>query len=103
VNFTPPDKNKNSYWGFYLGKQDLPKGTGTMMGQLAIELAFNQLKIRKLCAEVVVFNQISLHFHKKLGFREEGVFARHVLINGNYEDVVCFALFKESQDNEVNQ
>ena len=96
VNFTGIDEaNGKSQWGFYLGETDLPRGTGTVMGLLGLEYAFEILKIRKVCGEAFAFNSASLNFFGRLGFAEEGRFARHVLKNGRYEDVVSFALFRE--------
>ena len=96
VYFTDIDtKNSKSNWGFYLGEENLPKGSGTAMGVLGLEYAFIQLKIRKLCGEAFSFNNASSRFHKKLGFVEEGRFIKHVLKRGIFEDVVSFALFRE--------
>lgn len=94
VYFTDIDtKNSKSHWGFYLGEENLPQGSGTAMGILGLEYAFTQLNIRKLCGEVFAFNEASSRFHKKLGFSEEGRFVKHVLKRGIYQDVVLFALF----------
>lgn len=96
VYFTGIDKkNSKSYWGFYLGEEGLPHGSGTALGVLGLEFAFVHLGIRKLCGEVFFFNNSSIRFHEKLGFSEEGLFTKHVLKNGNYEDIISFALFKE--------
>ena len=96
VYFTDIDKNNSkSHWGFYLGEENIPRGSGTVMGVLGLDYAFTQLKIRKLCGEAFAFNDASIRFHKRLGFSEEGRFIKHVLRRGVYEDVVSFALFRE--------
>lgn len=96
VYFADIDRNNGkSHWGFYLGAEDLPRGSGTAMGVIGLEYAFTQLNLRKLYGEVFAFNEASLRFHKKLGFVEEGRFAGHVLKSGVYEDVVSLALFRE--------
>jgi UDP-4-amino-4,6-dideoxy-N-acetyl-beta-L-altrosamine N-acetyltransferase len=100
VYFTGIDmKNGRSYWGFYLGEENLPHGCGTALGVIGIAYAFTQLNIRKLCGEAFAFNGPSIRFHKKLGFVEEGRFMKHVLKRGIYEDVVSFALFQEDWEN----
>lgn len=100
VYFTNIDRNNNTCsWGFYLGEKDLPKGTGTLLGIIGIEYAFDKLNIRKLCAKVFAFNETSIYLHKKLGFVEEGKFSKHILKNKCYEDIVFFALFKEDWQN----
>ena len=96
VNIIQIDRHNNKCsWGFYLGEVDVPRGTGTVMGYLALEYIFEALGMRKLCAEVLAFNTTSIKFHKKLGFVEEGRFIKHVLKNDNYEDVIAMALFYE--------
>ncbi len=88
-------KNEKCLFGFYLGEDDLPRGTGTIMGVLGLKYVFENLDIRKLYGEAFAFNQSSINFFRRLGFTEEGRFTKHVLKSGKYEDVVIFALFKE--------
>lgn len=96
VYFTDIDrKNGRSFWGFYLGEEDLPRGSGTALGWLGLDYAFDRLATRKLCGEVFAFNTSSINFHQKLGFVQEGRFLKHVLKNGGFEDVISFALFRE--------
>jgi UDP-4-amino-4,6-dideoxy-N-acetyl-beta-L-altrosamine N-acetyltransferase len=96
VYFTGIDlANSRSHWGFYLGEEGLPPGTGKAMGKLGLEYAFENLQIRKLCGEAIAFNEASIRFHRKLGFIEEAHFVKHILKNGVHEDVISFALFKD--------
>jgi len=96
VNFTHIHREHlTCYWGFYLGEDGLPKGTGTMMGKLALQYAFEHLGIRKVCAEVLGDNIASKNFHIKLGFRQEGVLKEHIWKKGAFIDLVCFALFRD--------
>lgn len=100
VYFTDIDKkNDKCFWGFYLGEENLPRGTGTVMGVLGMEFAFNNLNIRKLCGEVFQFNTASVNFFQKLGFSKEGQFINHVLKNGNYENIFSFSLFRKEWEN----
>lgn len=96
VNFVQIDsKNQKAFWGFYLGEENGPKGRGSAMEFLALEYAFGPLNLRKLCAEVFAFNEKVLKMHGKFGFQQEGNYRQHVLKNGQYEDVVAIALFKD--------
>jgi UDP-4-amino-4,6-dideoxy-N-acetyl-beta-L-altrosamine N-acetyltransferase len=88
-------KSDKCFFGFYLGVENLPHGTGTVMGVLGMEYAFKTLNIRKLCGEAFRFNTASTNFFQRLGFAEEGHFVRHVLKDDKYEDVISFALFRE--------
>lgn len=95
VYFTDLDvKNKKCQWGFYLGVEGLPKGSGFNMGILGLRYGFELLEMHKIIGEVLAFNIPSIHFHKKLGFLEEGLFQKHIMKNGQYQDVLSFAIFR---------
>jgi UDP-4-amino-4,6-dideoxy-N-acetyl-beta-L-altrosamine N-acetyltransferase len=99
VYFTNIDRmNGKCFWGFYLGDETLPAGTGIKLGILGLDYAFDHLGMRKVSGETFVFNAAGVNFHKKLGFVEEGRLARHILKNGKFEDVILFSLFKEEWD-----
>jgi len=96
INFTNIDQqNKKCCWGFYLGLPDVTIGSGSIMGFLSLEYAFEVLNIRKLYSEVFKFNEKSIKLHKKLEFQEEGHFVKHILKNEKYEDVIALTLFKD--------
>ncbi|GAX88911.1 UDP-4-amino-4,6-dideoxy-N-acetyl-beta-L-altrosamine N-acetyltransferase [Effusibacillus lacus] len=97
VNFTQIDRNHHRcQWGFYIGESDAPKGSGSAMGYLSLQFAFEEINLNKVCAEVFAFNSVSLGYHKKLGFVEEGRFLQHVFKNGVYEDIVVLAAFQKN-------
>jgi len=89
------EQHGRCYWAFYLGEVDVPLGAGSAMEYFALEYAFNELKIRKLCCEVFAFNSPVVKLHERFGFRREGMFVKHYKKNDNYEDVVCLAHFAE--------
>ena len=96
VNFTNIDRTNNKcYWGFYLGDINAPLGSGIAMEFIALEYAFKILKIRKLCCEVLLFNNKVVKLHKKFSFQEEGILKQHIYKNNAYNDVICLALFKD--------
>lgn len=80
-------------WGFYLGREDLPKGTGTRMCLLGLEYAFEVLGIRKVNAEVLENNMPSLKLHRKIGFKQEGLFVNHINKNGILHNLYRFGYF----------
>lgn len=103
VNITQIDRlNSKCHWGFYIGEKNAPKGSGLAMGYLALEYIFEVLKIRKLCSEILAFNQASINYHKKLGFSIEGRLKEHVLKKGVYNDVIIMALFQREWFNINN-
>ncbi len=80
-------------WGFYLGVDDLPPGSGKRLGFTALEYLVEGLRMRKICAEVLSSNQASLGLHRFLGFREEGLLVSHHNKGGMFKDVVLLAIF----------
>jgi UDP-4-amino-4,6-dideoxy-N-acetyl-beta-L-altrosamine N-acetyltransferase len=96
IGFSQIDqKNGTCFWGFYIGNENAPKGIGYPMGYLGIEYAMNQLKMRKINGEVLSYNIPSIKFHERLGFEREGLFNKHYWKNGNYQDVIRYALFNK--------
>ena len=80
-------------WGFYVGADNAPKGTGSAMGFTALAYLFDHHGFRKVIGEVLADNEASLKYHKRLGFVEEGRLVAHVLKGDRYVDVVMFAIF----------
>lgn len=78
-------------WGFYLAP-DAPPGAGTEMGEAALIYSFSKLKIHKLCGEAIEYNDRSIRFHDRLGFRVEGRLRDQFYDGERYYDVVCFGL-----------
>jgi len=96
VNVSCVDRANNTcHWGFYIGETNAPRGCGTIMGFLGLEYLFEKFNIRKVIGEAFTFNQASIAFHEKLGFLREGHFHRHVLKNGDYQDIIVFGLFAD--------
>ena len=87
--------NGTASWGFYIGAEDAPQGSGSVMEFLTLEEAFGPLHIRKLTCEVLAFNERSLKMNRKFGYVQEGVLRAHKLHDGTYEDVVLLALFAD--------
>lgn len=88
VAFTDIDRsNKNSSWAFY-ANPEAPKGTGSRMEFLALNYAFDELGLHKLCCEVLAFNAAVVKLHQKFGFNIEGVLREQHLMDEKYVDVI---------------
>jgi len=88
--------NSRCTWGFYLGVDGLPKGSGRRLAFCGLEMLFDEFGLHKVIGEVLADNASSLKLHDALGFKHEGRFARHVLKEGRWEDVITLALFREN-------
>lgn len=79
--------NRSAFWGFYAAPDAHP-GTGTRLALEALDHVFTVLRLHKLNAEAITSNRASLHFHQKMGFKEEGLFRDFHFDGKNYVDVV---------------
>lgn len=94
LSFSEIDKkNKKATWAFYSGDTTV-RGVGSEMEQLALEYAFNKLDLNKLYCEVLEFNSAVINFHRKFGFKIEGIKRKDYLRDGQYYDIYQLALFK---------
>lgn len=82
-----------AYWGFY-ANPDTPKGTGRKIGAAALNHAFNELQLHKVCGQALAFNNGSIAFHQRLGFAKEGILRDQHRLNGIYHDLICFGLIR---------
>jgi UDP-4-amino-4,6-dideoxy-N-acetyl-beta-L-altrosamine N-acetyltransferase len=80
-------------WGFY-ARPYSPKGTGRKIGTIALNHAFNELKLHKICGQALDFNESSIDFHQRLGFYKEGILRDQHKIDGVYHDLIFFGLIR---------
>jgi UDP-4-amino-4,6-dideoxy-N-acetyl-beta-L-altrosamine N-acetyltransferase len=70
VQFKKAHNELSANWGFYVSP-NAKKGSGKILGQLALDLAFGELSIKKVFGEALKFNNASIGFHQHLGFIQE--------------------------------
>jgi len=80
-------------WGFYAAPE-APKGYGRRLGRAALDYAFGQLNLHKVCGQALAFNERSIHFHRALGFQQEGRLREQHFDGQQYHDVLCFGLLQ---------
>ena len=78
--------NLNSEWAFY-ASPEARKGTGSRMEFLALEYAFFELQLHKLCCEVLAFNSHVIKLHQKFGFEVEGILREQHLHDRHFVDI----------------
>lgn len=91
VSFSDVCPGGVSEWGFYAAP-DAPRGSGKKLGVVALDLAFGDLALHKVCGQAMAFNASSIRFHESLGFAREGVLRDQQRIGLAYHDMVCFGL-----------
>jgi UDP-4-amino-4,6-dideoxy-N-acetyl-beta-L-altrosamine N-acetyltransferase len=94
VQFSQVVEKGISDWGFYT-IPDAPKGTGRKLGVMALNYAFGELKLHKVCGQAIDGNNKSIVFHQRLGFMQEGVLRDQFRIDGAYHSLYCFGLLAQ--------
>ena len=97
VNLYDVDQeNRRCYWAFYIVSANVRgKGVGSYAEYTVLNYVFDELKFEKLCCEVLSFNEGVVEMHRRFGFMQEGLFRKHILKRGAFNDVVCLAILKE--------
>lgn len=91
VQFNKVSQGGVADWGFYVGPYAV-KGSGTKLGHAALNYAFTELGLHKICGQAIVGNEASIRFHQKLGFIQEGILRDQQSINDVYHSIICFGL-----------
>ncbi|GLC31742.1 GNAT family N-acetyltransferase [Clostridium omnivorum] len=82
--------------GYSLDKQYNGRGYTTEAVYLAVEFAFNELKLHRVDAGVMLSNIGSMKVLEKAGFHKEGIEQKGVKINGKWEDHQIFAIISDN-------
>ena len=88
-------QHRHCVWGFYIGEDDAPKGSGLALGYLGLKYCVNELKLNKVSGEVLAGNVASKKLHEKLGFVQEGFLRKHILKGDVFHDIVRYGLLLE--------
>lgn len=83
--------HKNCDMGLLVGnKEEWGKGYAMEAIALLTKHAFEKLGLNKITANMLEHNQGSYRAFMKAGYREVGVFKRHVFFRGKYADLIYF-------------
>ncbi|WP_461614956.1 GNAT family N-acetyltransferase [Clostridium sp. Marseille-QA1073] len=81
--------------GYSLDKQQNGNGYATEAVSLAVRFAFNELKLHRIEAGVMLTNTGSMRVLEKVGFHKEGIAQKNVKINGQWQDHQVFAIISD--------
>ena len=96
INFN----HSKCFWGFYLGDTSVRgAGIGKKVEYKLLKYVFENLKLNKLCGEVLYFNNKVVKMHEKFGFKQEGYLRQHINKNGEFIDVVTIGLLNDEWKN----
>lgn len=89
-------QHQRCYWAFYIAEERFRgRGIGSLVEYFVLEHVFENLKLNKLCGEVLASNPAVTKMHQRFAFREEGYFRGHVIKNGQPADVHAMAVLRE--------
>jgi hypothetical protein len=82
-------------WGFYVGNI-AARRRGIALAALSqlLDIAFGELELDRLSAEVLAWNERSVALHERIGFTREGVLRGHVRRDDGAHDVVLLAMLR---------
>lgn len=89
-------------WGFYICPK-AKKGTGKKLGFSALRYAFEELKLNKVCGQVIASNKASINFHERLGFKREEEHCSEILVNNSLQTLIGFGLFANEWKAQVHE
>lgn len=96
VNFTHyTGEGGIASWAFYAGDSRI-RGVGSLMEVAALEYAFEVLKVRRLECEVLAFNYPVVRFHRKFGFKVEGIKQQAYQRDGECYDIYSLAMLADN-------
>lgn len=77
-------------FGIFIGKKDyIGKGYGAEILKLTINYGFQELKLNKIYARVLSYNNASHNMFVKLGFKEDALLRKDVIVNGKAYGIYC--------------
>jgi UDP-4-amino-4,6-dideoxy-N-acetyl-beta-L-altrosamine N-acetyltransferase len=94
VSFTELESSGVAERGYYAAP-DAPKGTGRALGRAALDYAFDEITLHKVCGQAIAFNERSIRFHQSFGFEQEGVLRDQHFDGEHHHHVVCFGLLRD--------
>ena len=94
---------RSSFLGYKLDCNHAAKGYMTEAVERVVSIAFHQLKLHRLEANVMHRNYASVRVVEKLGFEQEGISRKYMNINGRWEDHVHMVLLNPAVENTVEE
>lgn len=87
---------QSCHLGYKLDNNEINKGYMTEVLRKGIDIAFNELKLHRIEANIMPKNIRSLRVVEKLGFYNEGLAYKYLRINGIWEDHIHMVLLNDN-------
>jgi len=94
--------DKNVEYAIVLREKAIGTGLATSATEELLGMAFYELNLNRVYLNVYSQNLRAIKFYKKIGFKYEGEFKKHVYVNHEFKDLMWFAILKEEyKSNEI--
>ncbi len=94
-------KNKNTEYAIVLRKKAIGTNVAFDATKALFDIVFKNLSLQKLYLNVLSNNKRAINFYKKMGFKIEGVFKKHVFIKHTFHNLLWMAFLKEDYEKTI--
>jgi UDP-4-amino-4,6-dideoxy-N-acetyl-beta-L-altrosamine N-acetyltransferase len=89
-------KNKNANIAIIIGKTNLhAQGLGTMTLHHLLNYGFKKLNLHRIGAEIIEYNQNSIHFFKKSQFKIDAIHRDVIWRNNQWRSIYSMSILKD--------
>lgn len=92
--------NRNAEYAIILRKEFWGQNVANIATDEILKYGFNKLNLKKIYLDVASINARAINFYEKYGFKKEGVFFKHIFIDGAYSDLIWYSIFSEDYVNK---
>ena len=89
-------QNQVGVMGILVGKDFSNKGVAKYAWKQALDFGFSQLNLRKIKAGTARSNLAMQRIFAHTGMQQEAILSDDLLIDGNYEDLLLFCIYRNS-------
>lgn len=82
---------------------DRGQGYGREAMELALNFAFAELNLHRVCLTVFSYNEAARSLYERLGFQLEGVYREHLLRDGRRHDMLLYGLLRREWQERKEQ
>lgn len=94
VELRSVEPDRTAEIGWILAPQAQGKGYASEAARLVLDLAFGELGLHRVCAELDPRNNASVSLCLRLGMRHEGHFVEHMWLKGEWTDTGHYAILE---------
>lgn len=87
--------DRNAEYAIAVSKEYWGKGYSKYATDEIVSYGFRILNLEKIYLSVASSNIRAVKFYEKYGFNKEGIFRKHIFINGKYDDLFWYSIFNE--------